>query len=66
MDVRNFEIQRIADRFGPPTAEDEDYLNDAVCAGIDGGLTAQEIVALIDELERRWKIRLHPVSFRRD
>lgn len=61
--MRKAEIERVADRIDTQGRSARQILMDAVDTGIAMGLTAPEIVALIDLLEVRLDMRLHPVRF---
>ncbi len=63
LSMRRGEIERVANRIDAAGRPPHEILVDAVDTGITMGLTAPEIVALVDLLEVRLDMRLHPVRF---
>lgn len=57
--MRRSKIDQTATTIGPPGEDLESYLSRTLELSMAEGLTAWEIVALVDELEERWGIRLH-------
>ncbi|MEW5727866.1 MAG: hypothetical protein AB1918_08580 [Pseudomonadota bacterium] len=61
--VRKNEVSRIAGLIPTAGRTARDVLMDAVDLGVAQGLSAPELVALIDLLEERLGTELHPVRF---
>lgn len=61
--IRRNEVARIADLVVTAGRAARDVLMDAVDLGVAQGLSAPELVALIDLLEERLGTELHPVRF---
>jgi hypothetical protein len=61
--MRTIEVQRVADLLDTAGKSAHDVLLHAVERGMAEGLTGAEIVALIDELESRLGMPIHPFQF---